>query len=299
MDEILMQALSQFEIENNLPVEQTAQKSSWVVGGKYILKSFLSDCETAKRVACLNDLLYRANAPAAKHYKSKTGNFYALSHGGYFTLAEKLPGAHGGIYEGDSQKRAYSLGKNLAKLHLALKTLDGKAHAYDMDTMDELRGWILKEVNDKNIAVQRDVIDYCLEFDALYHRLPRQIIHRDPHKGNMLFLNDEITGFIDFDISQVNIRVFDMCYAFSPPEDKFDKWLSLRPYFFSGYYKISEISKDEMAGFAYMCILLELLCAAFWSALDRKDKMDETLRGLHWLYGVRDKIAFNENELLI
>ena len=300
MDKIIKQVINQFNIDESLPIQQIAQNlaqnQTWMIGDKYILKSFSSDIENTKKVVKLNALLFEENAPVARYYKSQMGDFYVFAEESYYTLADKLPGTSDySIYEGNSQKRVYSLGKNLAKLHLALKKLDGKIQVENINTMDELNGWILKEIRDKKIAVKQEVIDYCIKFGDLYHRLPKQIIHRDPHSGNTLLQNDEITGFIDFDISQVNTRVFDMSYAFSPYEDSYDNWLVHRSSFFSGYNEVSSLSEDEVNAYPYMCILIELLFTAFWSTINRDDKIDESLRRLHWLYSIREDMAGKTN----
>ena len=294
MNNEMEQALAQFNIDSNLPITQTTQNTSWRVGDKYILKSFLTDKENAKRIVYLNTLLYKENAPVTKYHMTKTGELYAIAGDNYYTLADKLPGkeSQNSVYDGNSKKRAYSLGKNLAVLHLALKKVEGQVQAINMDTMGEFHGWILKEITEKKIAVPQELINCCLEFEELYYSLPRQLIHRDPHGGNIFFENDEVSGFIDFDISQINIRIFDMCYTFFPWKDRFTEWIVLQPYFFDGYNSISAISAEEMRGFPYMCVLLELLFVAFWSTLDKEDKVVEALESANWVYGIRSKIGF-------
>ena len=50
-------------------------------------------------------------------------------------------------------------------------------------------------------------------FGMLYDKLPKQLIHRDPNPSNILFDNGIVTGFIDFDLSEINIRLWDVCYC--------------------------------------------------------------------------------------
>lgn len=52
----------------------------------------------------------------------------------------------------------------------------------------------------------------CGNLQDGYDMLPRQLIHRDVHFGNFLFDHGEFSGYIDFDLSQKNIRIFDICY---------------------------------------------------------------------------------------
>jgi Ser/Thr protein kinase RdoA (MazF antagonist) len=290
MNEIIKQALNQFGI-NGESVRKINKNNSWEVDGRFILKFFSTDKENAERVARLNALLYQENAPVAKPHLARTDSFCASVEGNYYTLSDKLPGtSEYRIYEGDSKKRVYSMGCNLAKLHVALKKMDGKMKVWDNDIMDELHGWILKEIREKQIPVKREVIQYCADFAGLYHRLPRQIIHRDPHSGNMCMENDEITGIYDLDLFQINSRVFDMCYAFFPYKHEFELWQAHCPYFFSGYQSVSAVSKDEMVGYACMAVLIELLFTAHDSIRSCEDTAKKTLELLHWVYDNRNEI---------
>ena len=54
--------------------------------------------------------------------------------------------------------------------------------------------------------------EYLKTFEMLYPQLPRQIIHRDPNPGNLI-LEGEKWGFIDFELSERNLRIYDPCYA--------------------------------------------------------------------------------------
>ena len=51
-------------------------------------------------------------------------------------------------------------------------------------------------------------------FRELYAELPKQIIHRDPNPSNII-TNADKWGFIDFDLSECSVRIYDPCYAAS------------------------------------------------------------------------------------
>jgi Ser/Thr protein kinase RdoA (MazF antagonist) len=296
MNETIKQALKQFGFDGNESIRLIDGFNSWEIDGTFILKSYSTNKCNAGKAAQLNALLHQENAPVVKIHLTKTADFYASVEEHYYTLTDKLPGiADFNVYEGDCQKRVHSMGRTLAKLHFAMQKIDGKVELWDNDIMDELHGWILKEVREKEIPVRKEVIQYCIDFADLYHRLPRQIIHRDPHSGNMCLENDEITGIYDFDLCQVNSRVFDLYYAFGPSEKNFDKWLALRPYFFSGYQGVSPISKDEMAAYPYMSVLIDLLFVAYWSTQNRDDRpLDDAVKAVHWTYNNRNKIEIQK-----
>lgn len=59
-----------------------------------------------------------------------------------------------------------------------------------------------------NDGVMNDIVAF-LRRD--YKTLPRQLIHRDMHTSNLLYRNG-MFSFIDFDMSQRNVRIFDIVY---------------------------------------------------------------------------------------
>ncbi len=76
---------------------------------------------------------------------------------------------------------------------------------------------------------------YQRRFRELYDELPKQIIHRDPNPSNII-TNDDKWGFIDFDLSECSVRIYDPCYAASAilsesfeldNPDKLKKWIEI------------------------------------------------------------------------
>ena len=61
--------------------------------------------------------------------------------------------------------------------------------------------------NEWSIVSETDFTGTCNQLEKIYEGLPKQLIHRDVHSGNFLFENNEFSGYIDFDLSQKNIRI--------------------------------------------------------------------------------------------
>ena len=62
---------------------------------------------------------------------------------------------------------------------------------------------------EKNEYVHREVIQKMERMHAAFkqsHPLPRQIIHRDMHLSNVIFKDDKLEGFIDFEILENNVK---------------------------------------------------------------------------------------------
>jgi prepilin-type processing-associated H-X9-DG protein len=48
---------------------------------------------------------------------------------------------------------------------------------------------------------------------TINRELPIQLIHRDAHPANMLFLDGRISGWLDFELIVRGPRLFDLCYC--------------------------------------------------------------------------------------
>lgn len=80
--------------------------------------------------------------------------------------------------------------------------------------LKEMNGWI-KTVFAKNNWKYIKEAEFCNLADNLenvYDKLPLQLIHRDVHWGNFQFDNGQFSGYIVLDLSQKNIRIFNLCY---------------------------------------------------------------------------------------
>ena len=106
---------------------------------------------------------------------------------------------------------------------------------------------IVKMVNDSNgNRVNCKLFDeYIKGFSKLSVQLPRLIIHRDMHGQNLLFDDESLTGYVDFELSQRNIRIFDPCYMGTgiltgciKEVSKCEKWIEVFTEIMRGYDSI-------------------------------------------------------------
>lgn len=102
--------------------------------------------------------------------------------------------------------------------------------------------------------------------EKLYDKLPVQLIHRDVHLGNFLFDNGIFSGYIDFDLSQRNIRIFDLCYfmlGLLSEEEVLDfseeQWFDTLTHFFAGYEQEHKLLPEEKQAVPYVMEAIELL----------------------------------------
>lgn len=209
-NETINKILSLFGVKHSDNITQV-YKSAWNIDDKYILERNTDSAQFDKSILFSN-LLIEKKLPVARFYKTTEGKDYVLFDDAYFCLMNKIKGHHIDPYCGDTYENGKMLGRIVATLHLALKDIEDQVEYYDAHFIRELDGWIKDEIEKNNIVFADGVIDDCYAFEDLYESLPRQPIHRDMHLGNLMFRNNSFTGYLDFDISQKNVRILDICY---------------------------------------------------------------------------------------
>jgi Ser/Thr protein kinase RdoA (MazF antagonist) len=297
MKKLIIKALSDFGLNEIESISRIKNKNNniWVIDNKYIVKTH-DDLKNLEKILFINIELYKAGALVPKYYKTNIDKYYVkVDDEIWFTLADKMPGSTFEYYTGNYQKRAFSIGKNIAEFHLALKELTGKIDCWDNNFMNEYHGWISHEIKDKNIRIKQEILNYLDSFDELYRKLPRQIIHRDLHRGNMLINNDEVTAFIDInDITQVNVKIFDLCYylSFFPDKEEEQKWFEVFQNLFSGYNAVFEFSNAELEAIPYMFVFVELLWIAFEAMVNGSS--DYSPDNGFWSYDNKNKLRIKQ-----
>jgi Ser/Thr protein kinase RdoA (MazF antagonist) len=142
--------------------------------------------------------------------------------------------------------------------------------------------------------------DYLDNFQKLYESLPKHIIHRDPNPGNIMMNDGRLTGFIDFELSERNIRIYDPCYAATAilsesfvknDYDKLHKWLVIFRNIIIGYDNVCKLSAEEKQAIPYVIYSIQMTCIAYFSSMDKhKDLSKVNEKILVWLLDNRDAL---------
>lgn len=140
---------------------------------------------------------------------------------------------------------------------------------------------------------------YLNVFGKLYDKLPQQMIHRDIHLGNIILSRDH-WGFIDFELSEKNIRIYDLCYAATAilPEsfdyeaqEKLRKWLEIYQNLVCGYDSVIKLTNEERQAIPYVILANQLVCVAWFSEQEKYADIFETNKGMTlWLLGMMDEL---------
>ena len=271
------------EVLNRWNIEAETKQiyaTAWAVGDRYILKAAY-DLGNLKRNIAIMKVLNEYGVPVASPISTMDGREYIVDDGVYYLLTNKLQGSHVvDIYERDYFHIVYETGKIVARLHEAFLACEQEITFEDNSLLGEMNGWIcqsLKANNFKYIS-ELDFEESLEELKRCYDQLPRQLIHRDIHYGNILFHEDKLSGYIDFDLSQKNIRIFDLCYfliglLIDHEKNKNDVaiWLHIVSRFVQGYEESMPLTPLEKESICCVMKSIELLFVAYF--LDNKDEM--------------------------
>lgn len=152
---------------------------------------------------------------------------------------------------------------------------------------------------EKNEYVHREVIQKMermhTDFKETVHPLPRQIIHRDMHLSNVIFKDDKLEGFINFDILENNVKIFDVCYCCTSvlselfsDERLRGKWLHIVSKVFEGYYKQNDLTKEELKAIWYVMLSIQIIFIAYFVQLPDLLKLNEEM--FFWIFANKEDI---------
>ena len=264
------------------PVEQDCQ-TAWDINGIYVLKKFrnaedLSSCTNFSKQLSLHKI------PVVEFIETKNGSL--SPPGDLYCLMTKLPGVHVNFYE--KPELANEMGRGLALLHNALSDIEEYTDCNDSKLIDDWCNQIKPSLNN----VPEDIITAIdKELKETYPKLPRQLIHRDFHPRNVLFEGDHISGWLDFDLSHRNIRIFDIAYFLAGliignigDPVKINIWHEIRRNLIQGYNEINPLSDNEISAIPAIMIVIEFLFVWYWSKQNNSNERDIALDVAMWLW---------------
>ena len=195
----------------------------------------------------------------------------------YFYLTRRLPGKQLVSHRfGDGDARF--VGEIIGQLHLALRKIEDCVS--EADLLSTLRDWALPGAKAAMDLPEHFCAEFLDTFSALYPQLPRQLIHRDPNPGNIICAEDR-WGFIDFELSERNVRIYDPCYAATAVlSETFgadnDSWLSIYRDILWGYDSVAKLTEAERKAVPYIILANQFVCVAWFAEQDKYAELYET-----------------------
>lgn len=134
----------------------------------------------------------------------------------------------------------------------------------------------------------------------LFPKLPQQRIHRDPNPGNILFLDGQFSGFIDFDLSIKSPRLFNLCYMGTAilfqatQENQYQEWPAFFASLVDGYQQISPLIHEEKEALFPMLCIVQIIAVAYFSQKSDWQSLAKVNRdNLEFLYLTKVQLNFN------
>ena len=221
---------------------------------------------------------------------TEDGGTYVSHQNAFFLLSKKLPGSN--ITDLKDQNMARKMGCAIARLHLAFLQCEKEITFWDTSFLEEMKGWVQENLRTSGWQPLSEAayLTAVSNLEQLYDPLPRQLIHRDVHFGNFLFLDGNFSGYIDFDLSQKNIRIFDICYFLTgllaeetaEPITK-AKWLGILNAVITGYESITKLTEAEKN--AVFCVMqcIEILFVAYFTGIGDVQSANGAYRIFHFI----------------
>lgn len=288
----IQKLLSHWNLQNksiaNIYNENTGRQSenAYYVGNDYVIK-FSANYGSIKNSISIANSLAKSGLPVAEIIKTVEGSDYLQNGELYFVVTKRIKGSQ--LKCEDIFKNtdiAYLIGENIAKLHNALKIFD-ESNYRKADILEDVKSALPKVQNSVNLND-----DFLKNFSIIFDKLPIQIIHRDINPSNMIFDEGELKGFIDFDLTEVNVRIFDICYCatailsecFNNADIDKSRWLEIFDNLVKGYESITPLSEYEKLTLPYVIYAIQIICIAYFSQFDKFDNLTKTnMDMLKWI----------------
>ena len=245
-------------------------------GDGYVLK-YTANLGKLKKHIEVSTALESIGLLAAVPVTTIDGAQYVQEGEVYFYLTRRLPGEQmvsNRFGAGDGR----FVGEIIGQLHLALSKVED--FVSEADLLATVRDWALPKAKAALKLSDGFCGEYLDTFAALYPDLPRQIIHRDPNPGNIICADDQ-WGFIDFELAERNVRIYDPCYAATAVlSETFgqnnDKWLEIYRDIICGYDSVAHLTDKERRAIPYVILANQFVCVAWFAEQDKYAEILET-----------------------
>ncbi len=276
---------------------------AFYVGNDYVMKIF-TNLETLKKHTDISNALKNCGLSATPPIKTMEDREFVEDGPLYFVLTKRLQGQRikaVDIYNDDYKEKARFVGEILGQLSLTLSKVD--ILVPEKNLYETVVNWALPKVKEMTGMSEKLFNSLSEDFYNMYNSLPRQIIHRDPNPSNII-VSEENWGFIDFELSEKNVRIYDPCYAATAilsesfnknDEIKLSKWIEIYKNIIYGYDSVAKLSVEEWHAVPYVILCNQLICCAWFSEQEKYQNIFHTnLEITKWICAKFDDLTITE-----
>ena len=283
----------------------SGQKSdnAFYAGEAYILK-FTVNREKMKNEIALSRAMEGAGLMASTPVITADGREYVQDGELFFYVTRRVSGtpmvSHN-FYEGDYAAKARFVGEIIGQLHLILSRAEILVN--DADLYEDVKNWALPKAKEILSIPESFCREYLEKFGELYNNLPKQIIHRNPNPSTIIVSQNK-WGFIDFELSERNLRIYDPCYAATAvlcetydekDQEKLRRWVDIYRNIIWGYDSVVKLTDEEKRAIPYVVMANQAVCVAWFSEQEKYADVFEANKSVtRWLLSVFEELKFSE-----
>ena len=247
------------------------------VGEDHVIK-YTNNLGNVLKTISISKALENVGLASLTVIPTKDGREYVENGELYFFVSKRVKGegilaSH--VYLDEYEKKARFIGEIVGQLDLALEKIDIAVE--EVDLLARVRDWALPALKEVIGMDEEAIKKYLQAMSRLYPKLPKQIIHRDPNPSNIIVSGDK-WGFIDFDLSEKNVRIYDPCYAATAilsetyeegNEEKLKKWIAVMKEIAYGYDAVVSLSDEEKEAIPYVILSNQFIATAWFAGKDK------------------------------
>jgi Ser/Thr protein kinase RdoA (MazF antagonist) len=266
-------SLWDISIDTKIPIAPKVTRIVSTMDEQFILKKQTSLINPEREIKLLHFLtskdinvqlpLLGLNSEYVQIHEEEYYCMYRYIEGHHYTAIEAL----------QDQRVPIVLSEILASLHKEMQIIENATDYPIKDIYHQVYGWavptILTVYNDEKLQQIYD--DIHSSFKELMASLPKQLIHRDAHLSNIIMNDHQLSGIIDFEIVEVNVRIFDICYCSTSilnevfsKETLRDDWLLFVMNLVKNYTKYNLLSEEEVRAIPYVMLAIQSIFMAYF-----------------------------------
>lgn len=306
----LRKVLNNWDIPQNLPINDVkivdgtkTANNVWQVGKDYFLKT--GDRAMLLLNARIAKAMEAQGFAAAVPVPTKKGGDLTEDRNN-FVLTHRLKGeplSKAERFGSDCGEFGFKYGRSIAGLHKALAAVEDDIQPFEQNLFAHVTEWAIPNVQKQNIQWNMGIPDsffeeYICEFGALFEKLPKQLIHHDPNPCNILFHDGKVIGFVDFDLSERNVRLWDPCYCATGImseqrniENAYDKFPVIFEAIMHGYDSVNPLTTEEKQAVYYVICSIQMICVAYFESVSEYKELAKINREmLMYIITQKDRI---------
>lgn len=306
----LRKVLNNWDIPQNLPINDVkivdgtkTANNVWQVGKDYFLKT------GDRAMLLLNARIAKAmevqGFAAAVPVPTKKGGDLTEDRNN-FILTHRLKGeplSKAERFGSDCGEFGFKYGQSIARLHKALAAIEDDIQPFEQNLFAQVTEWAIPNVQKQNVQWNMGIPnsffeEYICDFGALFEKLPKQLIHHDPNPCNILFRDGKVSGFVDFDLSERNVRLWDPCYCATGIlseqrniENAYDKFPVIFEAIMHGYDSVNPLTTEEKQAVYYVICSIQMICVSYFESVSEYKELAKINREmLAYIITQKDRI---------